>query len=85
MYAAREGRVTVCEKLLQHGAEVNKQDMRGWTVSCLEAVFRYARFVFLKILVLCSQHLKISEVVRPKSLINTTKQDDKHPHHVPRA
>ncbi|KAL9973262.1 hypothetical protein ACROYT_G019691 [Oculina patagonica] len=31
MYAAREGRVTVCEKLLQHGAEVNKQDMRGWT------------------------------------------------------
>lgn len=38
MYAAREGRVTVCEKLLEHGAEVNKQDMRGWTVSCLQAV-----------------------------------------------
>ena len=35
MYAAREGRVKVCEKLLEHGAEVNKQDMRGWTVSCL--------------------------------------------------
>lgn len=31
MYAAREGRVTVCEILLEHGAEINKQDMRGWT------------------------------------------------------
>ena len=33
MYAAKEGRVTVCEKLLEQGAEINKQDMRGWTVS----------------------------------------------------
>ena len=33
MYAAREGRVKVCEKLLEQGAEINKQDMRGWTVS----------------------------------------------------
>ena len=33
MYAAKEGRVTVCEKLLDHGAEINKQEMRGWTVS----------------------------------------------------
>lgn len=33
MYAAREGRVAVCEKLLEHGAEINKQEMRGWTVS----------------------------------------------------
>ncbi|XP_027043343.1 ankyrin repeat, SAM and basic leucine zipper domain-containing protein 1-like isoform X1 [Pocillopora damicornis] len=31
MYAAREGRVTVCEVLLDHDAEINKQDMRGWT------------------------------------------------------
>lgn len=31
MYAAREGRVTICEKLLEHGAEINKQEMRGWT------------------------------------------------------
>ena len=34
MYAAREGRATVCEVLLDHDAEINKQDMRGWTVSC---------------------------------------------------
>ena len=33
MYAAKEGRVKVCEKLLEQGAEINKQDMRGWTVS----------------------------------------------------
>ena len=33
MYAAREGRVSVCEKLLDNGAEMNRQDMRGWTVS----------------------------------------------------
>lgn len=30
MYAAREGRATVCEVLLDHDAEINKQDMRGW-------------------------------------------------------
>ena len=33
MYAAKEGRVKACEKLLEQGAEINKQDMRGWTVS----------------------------------------------------
>ena len=33
MYAAKEGRVKVCEELLEQGAEINKQDMRGWTVS----------------------------------------------------
>ena len=41
MYAAREGRVAVCEKLLEHGAEINKQDIRGWTVSYLLAIFPF--------------------------------------------
>ena len=41
MYAAREGRVAVCEKLLEHGAEINKQDIRGWTVSFLLAIFLF--------------------------------------------
>ena len=39
MYAAKEGRVTVCEKLLEHGAEINKQDMRGWTVSLANSYY----------------------------------------------
>ena len=40
MYAAREGRVAVCEMLLEHDAEINKQDMRGWTVSCCQTVVK---------------------------------------------
>lgn len=38
MYAAKEGRVKVCEKLLEQGAEINKQDMRGWTVSVVRVI-----------------------------------------------
>lgn len=49
MYAAREGRVAVCEKLLEHGAEINKQDIRGWTVSFLLAIFLFQ----LKLQLLC--------------------------------
>jgi len=42
MYVAKEGRVTVCEKLLEHGAEINKQDMRGWTVSLTTNSFYFS-------------------------------------------
>lgn len=45
MYAAREGRVTVCEKLLEHGAEVNKQEMRGWTSLAFAAGRGHGRVV----------------------------------------
>ncbi|XP_015765978.1 PREDICTED: ankyrin repeat, SAM and basic leucine zipper domain-containing protein 1-like [Acropora digitifera] len=45
MYAAREGRVTVCEKLLDHGAEVNKQEMRGWTSLAFAAGRGHGRVV----------------------------------------
>jgi len=48
MYAAREGRVSVCEKLLEHGAEINKQDIRGWTVSFVPAIFLFHMKVQLK-------------------------------------
>ena len=34
MYAAREGRSTVIRQLVESGASVNKQNNRGWTVSC---------------------------------------------------
>ena len=33
MYAAREGRILLCERLLEHDAEINRQDSMGWTVS----------------------------------------------------
>lgn len=33
IYAAREGREEVVTKLLDAGANINKQDSRGWTVS----------------------------------------------------
>jgi len=45
MYAAKEGRVTVCEKLLEHGAEINKQDMRGWTSLSFAASRGHGRVV----------------------------------------
>ena len=48
MYAAREGRVAVCEKLLEHSAEINKQDIRGWTVSYLLAIFSFQIKVLMK-------------------------------------
>ena len=32
MYAAREGRSQVIERLVSAGANVDKQDTRGWTV-----------------------------------------------------
>ena len=35
MYAAREGRCRVIERLVQAGASVDKQDTRGWTVCML--------------------------------------------------
>jgi len=45
MYAAREGRVSVCEKLLEHGAEINKQDIRGWTALSWAASRGHGRVV----------------------------------------
>ncbi|KAK3699914.1 hypothetical protein QZH41_016585 [Actinostola sp. cb2023] len=33
IYAARQGRVTVCERLLEKGAQINKTDGRGWTIA----------------------------------------------------
>ena len=33
MYAAREGRAQVIQRLAAAGANVDKQDNRGWTVS----------------------------------------------------
>jgi len=33
MYAARQGRIAVCERLIEKGAQINKTDARGWTVS----------------------------------------------------
>lgn len=45
MYAARDGRVTLCEKLLEHGAEINKQEMRGWTSLSFAASRGHGRVV----------------------------------------
>ena len=50
MYAAREGRVKVCEKLLEQGAEINKQDMRGWTVSVVILWVLEMKLVFVLVL-----------------------------------
>ena len=50
MYAAKEGRVTVCEKLLEQGAEINKQDMRGWTVSVVILWVLEMKLVFVLVL-----------------------------------
>ena len=33
MYAAREGRLEIVQLLLDSGAEIDRQDTRGWTVS----------------------------------------------------
>ena len=33
MYAAREGRLEIVQLLLDNGAEIDRQDTRGWTVS----------------------------------------------------
>ena len=50
MYATREGRVKVCEKLLEQGAEINKQDMRGWTVSVVILWVLEMKLVFVLVL-----------------------------------
>ena len=50
MYAAKEGRVKVCEKLLEQGAEINKQDMRGWTVSVVILWVLEMKLVFVLVL-----------------------------------
>ena len=35
MFASKNGHPSVAEQLIQYGADVNKEDNRGWTV-CIE-------------------------------------------------
>ncbi|XP_031569887.1 ankyrin repeat, SAM and basic leucine zipper domain-containing protein 1-like [Actinia tenebrosa] len=45
MYAARQGRVAVCERLLEKGAQINKTDGRGWTALSWAASRGHGRLI----------------------------------------
>ena len=51
IYAARQGRVTVCERLLEKGAQINKTDGRGWTVSYNRYTCSYIILLMMTIIV----------------------------------
>lgn len=70
IYAAREGRELVVAELLECGANVNKQDSRGWSVSRRFVYSSYLCMIILIIidLLFCEKVYHLLDCVEPMAI-----------------